>query len=202
MLRLHHHPLSNFSRRVRMALLEKNLEAELVLVDMPNGGHKAAPYLQINPYGRVPLIEDDGFILYESTAILEYLDAKHPETPLIPTDPRGRGLCAMHMKLCDLQVGVETRTLIFPTRFVPRERWDEPAMEAARGRILKHLEVLEEQIGEREWMVDDRYTAVEVCYTPMVEFFGQVGITAPPRVDKWIGRMLARPSALATKPTK
>jgi glutathione S-transferase len=200
MLRIHHHPLSTFSRRVRIALIEKNIEAELVEVDMKAKAHRSPEFLALNPYGRVPVLEDDGLVLVESTAILEYLEAKHPEVPLLPSDPRGRGLCAMHMKLCDLQLGVETGPLIFPLRFLPRERWDEPAMDRARARIIKHLEVLAGQLGDREYMVDDRYTLVEVCYTPLVEYLTQAGIAAPANVDRWVGRMLARPSALATKP--
>lgn len=200
MLRIHHHPLSTFSRRVRIALIEKNIEAELVEVDMKAKAHRSPEFLALNPYGRLPVLEDDGLVLLESTAILEYLEAKHPEAPLLPADPRGRGLCAMHMKLCDLQLGVETGPLIFPLRFLPRERWDEPAMDRARARIIKHLEVLAGQLGDREYMVDDRYTLVEVCYTPLVEYLTQAGIAAPANVDRWVGRMLARPSALATKP--
>lgn len=200
MLRIHHHPLSTFSRRVRIALIEKNIEAELVEVDMKAKAHRSPEFLALNPYGRVPVLEDDGLVLVESTAILEYLEAKHPEVPLLPSDLRGRGLCAMHMKLCDLQLGVETGPLIFPLRFLPRERWDEPAMDRARARIIKHLEVLAGQLGDREYMVDDRYTLVEVCYTPLVEYLTQAGIAAPANVDRWVGRMLARPSALATKP--
>lgn len=200
MLRVHHHPLSIFSRRVRIALLEKQIEAELVEVDMAAKAHKSPTFKALSPYGRVPLLEDGEFVLAESTAILEYLEATHPEPPLLPADAKQRALCAMHMKLCDLHLGTETGTLMFPTRFLPRERWDEAAMEKARGRILNHLEVIDAQLGDREWLVDDRYSLVEVCYTPIVEFLGRVGITAPPRVDRWIGRMLARPSALATKP--
>lgn len=201
MLRLHHHPLSTYARRVRIALIEKNVPVELVEVDMKAGGHKTPEFRALNPYCRVPVIEDDGFVLSESTAILEYIEAKHLAMPLIPEDPRGRGLVAMHTKLCDLQLGSESGALFFPLRFLPRERWDAPAMDRARGRINKHLEILEAQLGEREYLVADRYTLVEVCYTPLVEFLAQAGITAPPNVDRWIGRMLARPSALATKPT-
>lgn len=201
MLRLHHHPFSTFARRVRIALLEKSVPCELIEVDMRAGAHKSPEFLALNPYGRVPVLEDDGFVLGESTAILEYLEAKHPEPALVPADPQGRGLCAMHMKLCDLHLGNETGPLIFPLRFVPREKWDEPAMDRARERIARHLTIVEAQLGEREWMVGEHYTLVEVCYTPLVEFLAQAGVQAPPRVDRWIGRMLARPSALATKPT-
>lgn len=192
--------MSIFARRVRIALLEKQIEATLVEVDMKNKAHRSPEFLAMNPYGRVPVLEDEGLVLSESTAILEYLEAKYPEAPLVPSDARGRGLCAMHMKLCDLQLGTETGPLIFPLRFLPRERWDEAVMEKARQRISRHLDIVEMQLGDREWLVDDRYTLVEVCYTPLVEFFGLAGITAPPTVHRWIGRMLARPSALATKP--
>jgi glutathione S-transferase len=201
MLRLHHHPLSIFARRVRIALLEKNVSCELVEVDMRARAHKAPQFLALNPYGRVPVLEDDGFVLAESTAILDYLEARHPEPALVPADPQGRALVAMHSKLCDLHLGVETGPLIFPLRFLPREKWDTGAMDRARERIIKHLEIVEAQLGDREYMVGDRYSLVEVCYTPLVEFLHQAGITPPPRVDRWIGRMLARPSALATKPT-
>ena len=124
MLRLHHHPLSTFARRVRIALLEKGIPAELVEVDMVAGAHRGPAYRTLNPYGRVPTLEEDGFVLYESTAILEYLEATHPTPPLVPADARGRALVAMHVKLCDLQLTRQTGTIIFPKRFLPRERWD------------------------------------------------------------------------------
>ena len=84
MIRLHCSLLSTFSRRVRMALLEKDIEHELVVVDMAAGTHKKAEYLALNPYGRVPVIEEDGFVLYESTVILRYLDSLKPEPSLFP----------------------------------------------------------------------------------------------------------------------
>ena len=71
MLKIHHHPFSTFSRRVRIALLEKKIPHELVEVDMAARKHRAPEYLALNPYGRVPTLEEDGFVLYESTAIPE-----------------------------------------------------------------------------------------------------------------------------------
>jgi len=71
-IKLHYHPLSTFSRRVRVALAEKQIPHELVVVDMPARRHREEPYLSLNPYGRVPTLEEDGFVLYESTAILNY----------------------------------------------------------------------------------------------------------------------------------
>ena len=200
MLKLHHHPFSTFSRRVRIALSEKHIQAELIEVDMVSRAHRGPPYLALNPYGRVPTLEEDGFVLYESTAILEYLEATHPTPPLVPADARGRARVSMYMKLCDLQLTRQTGTIIFPKRFLPKERWDEAAMAQAKKEIEKHLDILEPQIKGKEYLVGDRYSLVEVCYTPFVEFLSLMEITPPPAVAAWAGRMLARPSAQETKP--
>ena len=200
MLKLHQHPLSTYSRRVRIALLEKGLRAEIVDVDMAAGAHRQPAYQALNPYGRVPTLEEDGFLLYESTAILDYLETTHPTPPLVPPDPRGRALVAMHMKLCDIQLARQTGIIIFPKRFLPKERWDEAAMAQAKKEIEKHLAIVERQISGREWMVGDRYSLVEVCYTPFVEFFPLMEVTPPPAVAAWTRRMLERPSARETKP--
>ena len=201
MLKIHHHPFSTYSRRVRIALLEKNIPAELIEVDMMSRAHRSPAYLALNPYGRVPTLEEDGFVLYESTAILEYLEATHPTPPLVPGDARGRATVAMHVKLCDLQLSRQTGTIIFPKRFLPKDRWDESAMAQAKKEIEKHLEILEPQLQGRQYMVGDRYTLVEVCYTPFVEFLPLVEVTPPPAVAAWVQRMLERPSAQQTKPS-
>jgi len=200
MLKLHYHPLSTYSRRVRIALIEKNIPAQLVELNMTAGAHRAPEYLAINPYGRVPTLEEDGFLLYESTAILEYLEATHPQPPLVPSDARGRALVSMHMKLCDLQLGRQTGIIIFPKRFLPKDRWDEKAMAQAKKEIEKHLGILDAQLQGKEYLVGNRYSLVEVCYTPFVQFFPLMEITPPPAVGAWTARMLERPSAQQTKP--
>ena len=199
MLKLHHHPFSTFARRVRIALIEKNIPAELVEVDMIARAHRGPAYLALNPYGRVPTLEEDGFVLYESTAILEYLEATHPTPPLVPADARGRALVAMHMKLCDIQVARQTGIIIFPRRFLPKDRWDDAAMAQAKKEIEKHFAIVETQLKGKEYMVGNQYSLVEVCYTPFVEFLPLMEITPPPGVAAWVQRMLDRPSAKQTK---
>ena len=200
MLKLHHHPLSTYSRRVRMALIEKGLEAELIELDMARGAHREPGYLALNPYGRVPTLEDDGLVLYESTAILEYLEATHPSPPLVPADARGRALVAMHVKLCDIQLARQTGIIIFPKRFLPKERWDQAAMGQAKKEIEKHLGILEQQLRGKQYLAADRFGLVEVCYAPFVEFLPLMEITPPPAVAGWVARMLERRSAKETKP--
>jgi len=200
MLQLHSHPFSTYSRRVRIALIEKNIGAELIEVNMAAGAHRQAPYLELNPYGRVPTLVEDGFVLYESTAILGYLEATHPQPPLVPSGARERALVEMHMKLCDIQLARQTGTIIFPKRFLPKERWDEAAMAQAKKEIEKHLGILERQLQGKQYLVADRYTLAEVCYTPFVDFFPLMEVTPPQAVAAWTKRLLERPSAQQTKP--
>ena len=90
MLQFYFHPFSTYARRVWMTLLEKDIKFEPVEVDLVNRAHREPDYLEKNPYGRVPAINDDGFVLYESSAILHYLEAAHPVPSLMPADARGR----------------------------------------------------------------------------------------------------------------
>jgi len=202
MIRLHYHPLSTYTRRVRIALIEKGIEHELVTVDMAARKHREPEYLAINPYGRVPTLQEDGFLLYESNAILHYLEATHPQPPLVPADARGRALVDMHTRLCDIQMARHTGTIVFPKRFLPKERWDEKAMAQARGEIEKHLAILERQLDGREYLVADRYSLAEVSYTPFVQFLPMMEITPPPAVAAWVSRLLERPSAKQTAPAQ
>jgi len=202
MLKIYQHPLSTFARRVRILLKEKNIDAELIEVDMTAGAHKQQPYLALNPYGRVPTLQEDDFVLYESTAILDYLEATHPVPALVPADARGRTLVSMHMKLCDLQLARQTGTIIFPKRFLPKDRWKEKDMAQAKQEIEQHLEKVEQVLTGKEYLVGNTYGLVEVCYTPFVEFLPLMEITPPPHVAAWTTRILERPSAQATRPAK
>lgn len=200
MLKIYDHPRSTYSRRVRIALIEKSIPHEFVVVDLASRKHREPDYLALNPYGRVPTLVEDGFVLYESAAILNYLEATHPEPALLPADPRMRALVDMHMKLCDLQMARQAGVIIFPKRFLPKERWDEKAISQAKQDIEKHLAILEVQLAGKEYLVADRYTLAEVCYTPFVHFLPLMEITPPPSVAAWSARLLSRKSAQDTAP--
>lgn len=88
-MKLHHFPLSGHSHRVRLFLGLTGLDHELVLVDLARGEHREAPFLALNPFGQVPVLEDDdGTVVADSNAILVYLartrrlDTWYPEDPV------------------------------------------------------------------------------------------------------------------------
>lgn len=200
MYKLHFHPASTYSRRVTMALIEKGIDYEPVTVDMANGAHKSAEYLALNPYGRVPTLVDGDFVLYESTAILNYLEACHPTPALVPDDAQGRARVDMHMKLCDLQLSPWAGKILFPKRFLPEDRWDRDAIDAASKEIGKHLEIVERELGDNDYLVGNQFSLADVCYAPALAFRHLFDTEIPDAVNAWAERLLSRPSAKQTQP--
>jgi glutathione S-transferase len=200
-IKLHYHPLSTYSRRVLLAFAEKQIPHELVVVDMAARRHREQPYLALNPYGRVPTLEEDGFVLFESTAILNYLEATQPN-PLVPADARSRALVDMHIKLCDLQFTRHAGTIMFPKRFLPKEKWNLAVIAEAKAEIEKHLAIVDGQLAGRTYLVAEQFSLADLCYMPFLEFLPLMEIAPPSNVAGWSERLLARLSAAATRPEK
>lgn len=202
MIRFHTHPFSTYARRVHIALIEKNIPFEPVVVDMVKREHRSPEYTTLNPYGRVPTLQDDDLVLYESAAILQYLEATHPQPALVPDDAKSRARVDMQLRLCDLQMGLPAGTIVFPKRFMPEERWDKTAINAASEQIARHLDILDTQLAGHDYLVDDRYTLADLAYIPFLEFLPLMVETVPDNVAAWRTRLLERPSSVQTKPDK
>lgn len=204
MIRLHYHPFSTYARRVRIALLEKNIPHELVAVDLAGRQNKTAEYLALNPYGKVPTLEDDGFVLYESAAILMYLEDEYPEPALIPGDSKGRAEVDMHLRLCDSQMAAPAGVIVFQKRFFPEAKWNLEAIAKASADIAKHLKILDRQLEGVDYLVHDRYTLADIAYIPFLQFLPIMVETAsiPPNVAQWSRLLLSRASSVETAPAK
>ena len=85
-IRIHSFPLSGHSHRVQLFASLAGIPHELVYVDLPKGEHKQPPFLALNPFGEVPVIEDEGVVISDSNAILVYLARKYAPS-FLPTDP-------------------------------------------------------------------------------------------------------------------
>jgi glutathione S-transferase len=202
LLRFYYSPFSVFARRVHVTLLEKEIPHEKVLVDLPAREQRQPAYLALNPYGRVPAIDDDGFLLYESATILAYLEQTRPGRALAPQDIQGKALVDMHVRLCDLQFAPHARAIIFPKRFMPPESWDLQAFAKARPEIEAHLAIVANELKGNDYLVGNSFSLADIAYLPFLHFLPLMDVTAPASVAAWSQRLLARPSALATIPPK
>lgn len=201
-MKLYYSPVSTFSRRVRVALLEKNIPCELIELNLPGREQKEEWYAALNPYSKVPTLVDGDLTLYESSAILMYLEATHPSPALVPQDPGGRALVDMRLRLCDAHLARYAGAILMPKRFLPEVNWDRAAIEAARQQIEAHLEIVERELGGRSYLVGESFTLADIAYLPFLHFLSLMEIPAGPHVKAWAERVLARPSAQATVPAR
>jgi len=199
-VRLYWHPFSVFPRRVRIALREKAIRHEEVVVDLPGGATRSIDFRRLSPFGHVPVLDDDGLVVFESIAILEYLEERVPRPALLPADPRDRARARQWMQAAGDYLAPPFKRWVMRF-FTPEAEWDRADQEIAAGEIACHLDVLEEQLARQEYLVGE-FSLADVCYAPFVcEFaMAQLGALLEPRpgVHAWIERLRKRPSIAST----
>jgi glutathione S-transferase len=203
-MRLYWHPFSIIPRRVRIALREKAIPCEEVEVDLPGGALREAPFRRLNPFGQIPVLEDGNLVVAESIAILEYLEERWPRPALLPDDAASRAVCRQYMLFAGDYVNDAWKAWMAPY-FSPGVSTDEPSVRAGRDRIAHHLDVLEERLGGRDWLVE-AYSLADICYAPIVTVLDYVGLgdllEDRSAVRAWIERLKARHAVRETAPPR
>ena len=85
---------------------------------------------------------------------------------------------------------------------LPKEKWNNAAIAEAKGEIEKHLAILDRQLAGKSYLVAEQFSLAEVCYIPFLDFLPLMEVAPPSAVAAWSGRLLARQSAVATRPEK
>jgi glutathione S-transferase len=187
-------PSSN-SDRVKYVLHEKGLAYERVTLDLAKKDQKRPEFLKLNPYGKVPVIDDNGKVLFESCIINEYLDEKYPDPPLMPKDPylRGRGRILVDYALnCLHEPYWALRTEIMKK---DSER-NKSVMEEKRATLRELLQYLEDALGEKSYFLGE-ISLTDFAVLPRflrMEAYGALPHPSLPRVEGWLKRMKQRPS--------
>src|SRR6266849_4779750 len=139
---------SPFAWRVWFALEHKGIAYAMTTLSFDKGEHKRPDFLALNPRGRVPVIVDDGFALYESAAIVEYLEEKRPGEPrLFSADLRQRALQRRMVREADQYFAAPMERLVEAVLFTPPERWSEERIAAARADAHRELAIWETAIA-------------------------------------------------------
>jgi glutathione S-transferase len=198
--------LSLFSRKVEIALREKGLAYEAVMVPFTQTGGYAPMdpvVLAANPKRQVPVLIDGELTLYDSTVILEYLEDAYPTPPLYPAGARDRARCRQWELFADEVMLEPVRRLFHRTEpHAPDDaRWlaAEAATPAAEAAILAHFAALEHQLGAAEYMCDAFSVADIAVFMVMLHAERNGGPTAEdhPRLAAWQGRLRRRPAFAA-----
>ena len=158
-----------YCARVRMTLAEKGLEHEAVAIDLQD---RPEWIYDLNPAGRVPVLDDGGFVLPESAVIMGYLEETHPDPPLLPADARARARSQLLVYRFDDNLGDDYYAF----------RRGEP------NQLEEKLAVLE--LGQSLF--------ADVAYAPWVIRARELlGVALPARLQEWLERLEQRPSVAA-----
>jgi len=141
MIKVYYAPPSIFGRKVLAVLEEKELDYTIEKMSFKEADHKKDEYLNLNPNGEIPTLADEEFVVYESTAIIEYLEDEYPEPPLMPQDSEGRAKVRMVEDFCDLHLFPAIVHVLIKSRNPEVEVTDEDksAVRSCFDRIASYL---------------------------------------------------------------
>ena len=191
---------SPYSWRVQLVLEEKGLPYEPVLLSFDKGEHKSPEHLRRSPHGKVPALTDGAVTLYESTAIVEYLEERYPTPPLLPADPVARARLRIEELECIEYLATTFRAIAQQLFFTPADQRDATALESGRAAVRRELERLEERAARRDghYALGGSLTRADLTWLPFVEIAGRAGLTLDavhtPWLAAWQHRMRTRPS--------
>lgn len=193
------HPMSTCTRKVLATLAEKGHEAELVMVDLMKGEHKQPAHLARHPFGVIPAIDDNGFVLYESRAIIRYLDQTLPGPALTPTDPKDRARMEQWMSVEQSYFQSGAMKIIMQRMFASMagKQPDEAIVDQGKDEAGKVLDIAAEVL-KKGYFAQTGFSLADICWMPYVQYLFTAGagslITERPAVASWWERVSSRPS--------
>lgn len=191
----------NFSpnaKRVRVVCYEVGAPLEIVGMDFMKGEWKKPEYVAKNPMSKVPTLDDDGYVIWESPAILFHVASKYSDRGLIPSDARGKTEMmrwlfwnASHLEASVFAVGFEK--ILKPMMNQPT---DNARVESATKDWERFAPVLNTQLEGKPWILGADFSIVDITIGTSVEFGTMAGldIKKQPHLADWFGRLTARDS--------
>lgn len=199
MIKLYHFPPSTNSRKVRIALIEKGLEFERIQIDLSKKEQKNPDYLKIHPFGQVPALDDEGFIIYDSTIINEYLEDEYPYPPLLPPDSEGRARARLIEDFRDNCFNPHFVEIIHEIR-KPEGEKDLKVIEQAKTEIAKCFDRIEKELDGKEYLAGT-FSLADIAYMPNIDLLERFKIPVDSKyknMPAWIERLKSRPSFAAS----
>jgi glutathione S-transferase len=199
-MKVYGHPISTCTRKVLTTLAEKQAKFDFVLVDLMTGAHKKPDHLARQPFGQIPALEDGDFSLYESRAIIRYLDETLPGQALRPKDARGRAIMEQWMSVETSNFTPHAMTYIYQHFFGPMrgQQPDLAKVEEAKPKLDKCLEIMDKRLSSVPHFAGDSFSLADISFMPYVEYAMQTPakdlIAARSHVSAWWKRVSERPS--------
>jgi glutathione S-transferase len=198
-LRLYRFPLSGHAHRAELMLSLLGLPVELVEVDLRKGAHKQPEFLKLNPFGQVPVLDDNGTVVADSNAILVYLARRYGGRAWLPADPAGEAAVQRWLSVAAGQIAFGPAAARLITVFGARHNAEEVI-----GRAHALLKTMDPLLARTPFLVGETPTIADVAgYTYIAHApEGNIALTEYPHVRAWLARIEALPGFVPMQGTQ
>jgi glutathione S-transferase len=196
MLALYYYP-GLASLLPHMMLRETGAPFELRFIDRERDEHKREDYLKLNPNGRIPVLVDDDLVLFETAAIVLHLADKFPEAGLAPAvGTKERAEFYKWIVHLTNTPQAEFRAWFYPHEHVADEAAAPAVKQAAGARLNRMFDVISEQLGDKQWLLGDRFSAADLFLFLLIRWSRNMPRPARtiPNLNALAERVLARPA--------
>ncbi len=198
---LYEHPLSSYAQKVKIALREKGVPFEAELPETFGTGRTDGPFAAANPRAEVPVLIDGPARIFESTVVMEYIEERWPDPPLLPREPDARASARITEDVCDTQyeaVNWGFGEILWFRRATGELAEKLKAQAARQTRVLQDW--LAGRLGDAPWFGGDRFGWADAAAAPMVNRSVHYGLGPPAGspLARWHARARERPSVAAT----
>ncbi|XP_058725427.1 glutathione S-transferase-like [Vicia villosa] len=161
--------------RVLTCLNEKDIQFQLVPVNMSKGEHRSPNFLKIHPFAQVPAFQDDDITLFESRAICRYVCEKHIEKgnrELYGTNPLAKASIDQWLEAEGQSFNPPSSTLVFQLAFAPRMnvKQDEGVINQSKEKLKRVLDVYDRKLGETRYLAGDEFTLADLSHLPNIHY--------------------------------
>ncbi|HEX4696035.1 glutathione S-transferase family protein [Sphingomonas sp.] len=187
---LYEHPLSSYAQKAKTAFYEKGVPFESKMLD--GSEPVASEFAALSPLGKFPLVTDGTRVVFESTAIIEYLEMRFPDTPrLVPGDPMTAVEARMWDRFFDNYLEMPFQRIVGTA--IGLEVCDEAKM---RGQLDTAYAMLDRHMAAREWAAGDAFSLADCSAAPALLYADWTHAIPKEHANVWAyrDRLLARPS--------
>ncbi|GAB4828394.1 hypothetical protein Ancab_035392 [Ancistrocladus abbreviatus] len=167
--------LSTAVSRVLACLLEKDVQFQLINVNMSKGEHKSPDFLKMQPFGQVPAFQDESISLFESRAICRYIadkDQNQGNTKLYGTNPLEKASIDQWLEAEGQSFNPPTSTLVFQLAFAPRMKinQDENAIKQSKDKLAKLLDIYNKRLADSRFLASDEFSLADLSHLPNAHY--------------------------------
>lgn len=188
---------SNNVQKVVWTADELALKYELVPAGMEHGMTGTADFKALNPNGLVPVIDDGGFVLWESNAIVRYLGATYGDAHFFPADSRARALVDRWMDWANLQFYAAMGPAFHQLVRTAADKRNPDLVAESLAKAEKYAEILDRQLRDREFVNGEHFSAADICLGVIVHRWLGLSAkrTARPDLERWYRTVSGRDAA-------